>query len=80
MLAKMKCTFCGKDIPKGSGKMYIKKDAKIYYFCSNKCEKNLLKLGRKPRTTEWTEEYAHLKKSGKKIEEIKEVKNATASN
>lgn len=30
---------------------------KINYFCSNKCEKNLLKLKRKPLETKWTEAY-----------------------
>lgn len=51
----MKCTFCGKEIPPGTGKMYIKKDAKIFYFCSKKCEKNLLKLKRKPNVTKWSD-------------------------
>jgi len=51
------CSFCGKKISEGTGKLYVKKDAKIYYFCSNKCEKNMLKLKRKPRTTKWTKEY-----------------------
>jgi len=50
----------------GTGKMYIKKDGKIMYFCSTKCEKNLLKLGRKPRTTRWTAEFHHEKKKDKK--------------
>jgi large subunit ribosomal protein L24e len=60
------CSFCGVDIPKGTGKMYIKADARILNFCSNKCEKNMLKLGRKARTTEWTKEYSTLKKGSKK--------------
>ena len=42
-----KCTFCGNNIEKGTGKIYVKKDAKILYFCSSKCEKNHIKLGRK---------------------------------
>jgi len=53
----VKCSFCGKTIPQGTGLMYVKKDAKIIYFCSRKCEKNLLKLKRKPRTQKWTESY-----------------------
>ena len=52
-----KCSFCGNIIEKGTGKMYVKKDAKILYFCSNKCEKNLLKLERKPIRTKWTARY-----------------------
>ncbi len=34
--------------------MYVKKDATIHYFCSRRCEKNLLKLGRTPRLTKFT--------------------------
>jgi large subunit ribosomal protein L24e len=60
-----KCDFCKKKIDQGTGKMYIKKDGKIMHFCSMKCEKNLLKLNRKPRTTKWTEEYHSIKKGVK---------------
>ncbi|MBI2650991.1 50S ribosomal protein L24e [Candidatus Woesearchaeota archaeon] len=52
-----KCTFCGIVIPKGTGKMYVQKDAKILYFCSMKCEKNTLKLKRKAITTKWSMRY-----------------------
>ena len=51
------CSFCGKVIPKGTGKMFVKKDGKILYFDSSKCEKNLLKLNRKPRNFKWTKSY-----------------------
>jgi len=34
--------------------MYVKKDSTIYWFCSRRCEKNMLKLGRNPRTTRFT--------------------------
>jgi large subunit ribosomal protein L24e len=60
----MKCSFCKNQIPKGTGKLYIKKDGKIFYFCSSKCEKNQLKLKRKSRTTRWTQEAQKLKKEG----------------
>lgn len=56
------CTFCGQTLDKGTGKMYVKKDAKVFYFCSMKCEKNMIKLGRKPRTTKWTEAYTKEKR------------------
>lgn len=61
-----RCSFCGEEIEKGTGKMYVKKDAKILFFCSTKCEKNLLKLGRKPRTTKWTNEARSLREGSKK--------------
>jgi len=60
-----KCDFCGNNIPKGTGKMYVKKDGKILYFCSTKCEKNMLVLKRKPRTTRWTNEFSAVKKGAK---------------
>lgn len=60
-----KCDFCGKAIEVGTGKMFVKKDGKILNFCSSKCEKNLLKLRRKPLVTKWTEAY-HKQKKGKK--------------
>lgn len=52
----MKCTFCEKEFPIGTGKMYIKKDGKKSYFCSSKCEKNALTLKRKKRKVKWTNE------------------------
>ncbi|MGV8169030.1 MAG: 50S ribosomal protein L24e [Candidatus Nanoarchaeia archaeon] len=57
-----KCSFCNKDIDRGTGMMYVKDDGKIFHFCSGKCEKNQLKLGRKPRTTRWTGEFKLVKK------------------
>jgi large subunit ribosomal protein L24e len=62
----VRCDFCRKDILQGTGKKYVKKDGKVIDFCSMKCEKNLLKLGRKARTTKWTGEY-HNVKEGKKV-------------
>jgi large subunit ribosomal protein L24e len=42
----VKCSFCSYPIEKGTGKIFVKKDGKILYFCSNKCEKNMFKLKR----------------------------------
>ena len=50
------CTFCGEEIARGTGVTYVKKDAKIFHFCSRKCEKNMIKLKRKPRNITWTKE------------------------
>lgn len=52
-----RCSFCGNDIEKATGKTYVTKDGTIYYFCSNKCEKNTLKLGRKGSDFKWTSRY-----------------------
>lgn len=52
-----KCTFCGRQMELGTGKMYVRKDGKILYFCSSKCEKNQLKLGRKFLETRWSKRF-----------------------
>lgn len=51
------CTFCGNDIEPGTGKMFIRKDGTIHFFCSSKCQKNLLTLGRIGRRVRWTRRY-----------------------
>ncbi len=48
-----KCSFCKKNLVPGTGKMFITNTGKIYYFCSSKCEKNMLKLRRDPRKLKW---------------------------
>tara|TARA_B100001971_G_C18199162_1_gene543440 strand:+ start:1014 stop:1193 length:180 start_codon:yes stop_codon:yes gene_type:complete len=53
----VKCTFCGDIVERGTGKMYVQVDSKILYFCSSKCEKNMLKLRRKPITTKWSKRF-----------------------
>lgn len=52
-----KCTFCGEEIERATGKTYVKKDGKIQYFCSTKCEKNMHKMKRKPIQTKWSKRY-----------------------
>lgn len=58
----MKCSFCNNEIPKGSGTMYVKVSGQLLYFCSSKCEKNLIKLGRIPREEKWTTKDVEKKK------------------
>jgi len=53
----VKCSFCGNEIERGTGKMFVKNDGRLLWFCSNKCEKNALKLGRIPRHVQWTKAY-----------------------
>ena len=56
------CTFCGKSIIKGTGKIYVFKNGKIVNFCTLKCEKNMLKLKRKPHKVKWTKEHRRVNK------------------
>jgi len=53
----MKCSFCGEEIKKGTGILYVRKTGTMLGFCSQKCKRNLLKLGRKPRKMKWTAVY-----------------------
>lgn len=70
----VKCSFCSTEIPKGTGKMYVRKDGRVFYFCSNKCNKNMIKLGRKPVKFKWTrDESAVTAKNAKAKPEIKKV-------
>lgn len=55
MVSSKNCSFCGENITPGKGTMYVKNDGTVLYFCSSKCEKNMLDLGRKPENVEWTE-------------------------
>ena len=50
----MNCSFCGNEIEPGSGMMFVKDDGTILYFCSSKCDNNLLNLSRVPRRVKWT--------------------------
>ncbi len=52
------CSFCGYEIEPGTGKMYVRRDGRVFYFCSGKCEKNMLKLRRKARKLKWTKHYS----------------------
>jgi large subunit ribosomal protein L24e len=49
-----KCSFSGKDIKPGTGKMYVKDDGQVLWFKSSKEEKNMIKLKRDPRKFKWT--------------------------
>jgi len=53
----MMCSFCGDDVEEGTEKIFVTLKGKAHYFCSSKCEKNMLKLGRKARKVKWTKEY-----------------------
>lgn len=54
MVDNYKCNFCGGMVEPGTGKMFVRRDGAIFYFCSSKCQNNF-KLGRVPRRVVWTE-------------------------
>ncbi|MFH1209337.1 MAG: 50S ribosomal protein L24e [archaeon] len=51
------CSFCGNKIEKGTGMIFVFKTGKLAYFCSSKCERNMLRLKRKSRTLKWTKNF-----------------------
>lgn len=59
-----KCTFCGEEVAKGTLKIFVYTSGKIANFCGRKCQKNLIKLGRKPLETKWTNYYRQEHKKG----------------
>lgn len=68
-----KCSFCGEQVGKGTGTLYITTKGKTMLFCSSKCERNLIKLKRKPRKTKWSREYIEEKRIRVKSSEKKET-------
>jgi large subunit ribosomal protein L24e len=49
----VKCSFCKEEVKPGTGVKFVKNDGKIFNFCSKKCDKNMLKLGRKGKYQKW---------------------------
>ncbi len=52
------CSFCDEQVQKGTGVMYVKKDGSLYNYCSSKCRKNSIDLGREGRRQKWTHAYS----------------------
>jgi len=57
MVKKHVCSFCGYEIPPGTGIMYVKNDGTVLWFCSRKCRVSMLKFKRDPRKYKWTKKY-----------------------
>ena len=54
MVELRNCSFCGDAIEPGTGKMFVRRDGTVYYFCSTKCQNNF-RLGRASRRVLWTQ-------------------------
>jgi len=79
-----KCVFCGNEAQDFTGVHLIKNDGTVDFYCSSKCRKNSLKLGRDRRNVKWTQVYKinlknHLAKEAAKTASVKkeEVKVET---
>ena len=56
--------------------MYVKKDGTTYLFCSNKCSKNMIEMGRVPRKVTWTAAYAARKGLATEARNLKAAESA----
>jgi large subunit ribosomal protein L24e len=62
----MRCSFCGKAVPKGSGKVLVRNSGQILQFCNSKCDRNF-GMGRAGKDVRWTEAFRKFReKEGKK--------------
>lgn len=66
-----KCVFCGREQEDYKGLYLIKNDGTMTYYCSSKCRKNNLKLGRDKKKIKWTSAYREARR-------IAEQKHAAA--
>lgn len=53
----VKCSFCGRDEKSYKGLHLIRNIGVVNYFCSSKCRRNMIKLGRDKRKFKWTEAF-----------------------
>ncbi|MFQ6009649.1 MAG: 50S ribosomal protein L24e [Candidatus Aenigmatarchaeota archaeon] len=58
-----KCSFCKINVEQGTGKMFVRNDGKIFYFCGSKCQKNMLMLRRVPERQNWITKKKKTKKT-----------------
>jgi len=63
----VECSFCGGKLAPGTGLLFVKKEGTMLFFCSSKCEKNLLVLKRRPTATKWAQAFLASKEAGKEV-------------
>ena len=57
MVKVLKCSYCGSEIPPGTGTTFVKNDGSIFQFCSPKCRKMKLKFKKPARKVRWTKYF-----------------------
>ncbi len=56
-MSLVRCVFCGKEYDDFTGMYLIKNEGTMNFYCSSKCRKNHLKLGRDKRKLKWTSAF-----------------------
>lgn len=70
------CSFCKHELDRGTGKMFVRRDGSALYFCSTKCQRNMMDLGRTPRKVLW---LTKRQKGAPKVAAAPVVKHAQAA-
>jgi len=73
----IRCSFCGKEIEPGTGKVLFKNDGRTLNFDTSKCENNMLNLDRLPKEHKWTRAF-RLEKQ--RLEETETANKAETAN
>lgn len=73
------CSFSGKELKPGTGKMFVKDSGQILYFANRKAEKNMLKLKRDNRKFKWTKASQELRLVNKELQAKQQEEVKTSS-
>ncbi|MFA5183508.1 MAG: hypothetical protein WC405_19520 [Syntrophales bacterium] len=80
----MFCTFCNREMPKGTGEIYVLDDGTTLSFCSSKCKNNQVGLKREGRLVKWTSKTLILSSEKKEVKKesalAKEIEKKLADN
>lgn len=77
----VKCVFCGREESPHKGVHLLKNDGSVNFYCSSKCRKNAIKLGRDRRKIKWTAAYKEnlVKANAKEAKKKEAIKEAAKS-
>jgi large subunit ribosomal protein L24e len=78
-----KCVFCGKESSPYKGVHLIKNDGSVNFYCSSKCRRNSINLGRDKKKIKWTTFYTEnrerMAKQAQRTADMAEAKKADAA-
>ena len=65
-----KCTFCGREYAFNRGVTLITNTGSLIHFCSSKCRKNSVKLGRVSHKQKWSKHKTVIAEEKEKAEKV----------